>query len=159
MASWDQFETDCPDLAHLARERFGASELVMLGTLRKNGWPRITPIEYAFWEGEFVLGGMWQSRKMVDLLRDPRCTIHSTTTNKNGQEGDVKLYGRAIPLAPEREPAYWQHIFETMNFRPAGPAHVFTIDIESAGYVRFTPEGEQHTLTWPGGKWRRTHAP
>jgi len=91
MATWSQFETDCPDLARLARERFGATDLVMLGTLRKNGWPRITPIEYTIWEGELVLGGMWQSRKMLDLLRDPRCAIHSTTTNKNGQEGDVKL--------------------------------------------------------------------
>lgn len=159
MATWDQFEAASPELASLARERFDATGLVMLGTLRKNGWPRITPIEYTFWQGELVLGGIWQSRKMVDLLRDPRCSIHSATTNKSGQEGDVKLYGRATPLAPEREPAYWQHIFETMNFRPEGPAHVFTIDIESAGYVRFTPEGEQHTLVWPGGAWRVTKAP
>ncbi len=159
MATWSAFEAASPELARLAGERFETTGLVMLGTLRKNGWPRITPIEYTIWQGELVLGGIWQSRKMLDLLRDPRCTIHSATTNKNGREGDVKLYGRAAPLAAEREPAYWQHILETQNFRPGGPAHVFTIDIESAAYVRFTPEGEQHTLTWPGGHWRVSRMP
>ncbi len=154
MATWQEFEAAAPELARLTRERFEASGFVMLGTLRKNGWPRISPIEYTIWQGELTLGGIWQSRKMLDLLRDPRCTLHSATTNKNGQEGDVKLYGRAAPLAAEREPAYWQHIFETQNFQPGGPAHVFTIDIESAAYIRFTPEGEQRTLTWPGGHWR-----
>lgn len=70
----------------------------MLGTLRKNGWPRVTPIEYTFWEGELVLGGMWQSKKLLDLLRDSRCVIYSTTNDKSGQQGDAKLYGRAFPL-------------------------------------------------------------
>ena len=159
MATWDEFAQDSPEIAELARQRFESTQLVMLGTLRKNGWPRVTPIEYTFWEGELVLGGMWQSRKLLDLLRDPRCAIHSTTTDKSGQEGDAKLYGRALPLAEEREEGYWQHIHAETGWRPSGPAHVFTIDIESAGYVRFTPEGTMEWLTWPGNEWRRSKAP
>lgn len=153
MVSWSVLQQQCPDLAKLAEERFGSTELVMLGTLRKDGFPRITPIEFAYWEGEFVIGGIWQSKKMLDLLRDPRCVVHSTTTNKNGQEGDVKLYGRAAPLAEDREPAYWQYIKETMGFEPGGPAHVFTIDFESASYVRFEEGVGMHMLRWPGGAW------
>ncbi|MCK6565685.1 MAG: hypothetical protein L6Q80_13205, partial [Dehalococcoidia bacterium] len=96
-----------------------------------------------------TLGGMWQSRKCLDLLRDGRCTLHSTTSDKSGQQGDAKVYGQATPLAPEREEGYWRHIFERMNWRPEGPAHVFTIDIEAAAYVVFEQE-KMRMLRWPG---------
>ena len=154
MVAWNEFERAAPELAALAKERFAATDLVMLGTLRRSGWPRITPIEYTFFEGELTLGGMWQSKKALDLVRDGRCVVHSATSDKSGKEGDVKLYGRATPLAAEREESYWQHIFELLNWRADGPAHVFTIDIESAAYVRFTGDGTMHWLTWPGNQWR-----
>lgn len=150
MAAWHEFERQAPELAALAQERFDSTALVMLGTLRKNGWPRITPIEFTYFEGDFVIGGMWQSKKMLDLLRDPRCAIHSTTSDKSGQQGDAKLYGRALPMADERVEPYWQHIYEKLNWRPGGPAHVFVVDITSAGYVQFDSSGTMRTLTWPG---------
>ena len=154
MSTWLEFARDAPELAQLAEERFASTGLVLLGTLRKNGWPRITPVEYTLYDGELTLGGMWQSKKCLDLLRDGRCVVHSTTWDKDGKQGDVKLYGRAAPLAPEREAAYWQHIYDLMNWRPDGPAHVFTVDIESASYVKFEGDGTMHWLTWPGGRWR-----
>ncbi len=154
MSTWLEFGRDAPELARLAEERFTSTQLVLLGTLRKNGWPRITPLEYTFYDGELALGGMWRSKKFLDLLRDSRCVIHSTTSDKDGKQGDVKLYGRATPLAPEREEKYWQHIFALMNWRPNGPAHVFTVEIESASYVKFDGDGTMHWLTWPGGRWR-----
>ena len=154
MATWSELEESSPELAALARERFEATDLVMLGTLRKDGWPRITPIEYTLFEGDFAIGGMWQSKKMLDLLRDPRCGIHSETANKDGQEGDAKLFGRARSYDAATEERYWQHIWETTQFHPGGPAHVFAIDIDSAAYIRFTRDGTMSWPTWPGGKWR-----
>lgn len=145
---WQDLKEAAPELAALAEERFDVTDLVMLGTLRKDGWPRITPIEYAFYDGDLVIGGMWQSKKMLDLLRDPRCTLHSVTTDKSGRQGDIKVYGRAVPLATEREPGYWEHIYETIGFRPDGPAHVFTIDVQSIAYVVFDGHAMQVQL-WP----------
>ncbi len=156
MANWESFAQQAPELAGVAEARFASTDLVLIGTLRKNGWPRITPIEYTFFEGELTLGGMWQSKKCLDLLRDPRCVIHSTTSDKNGQQGDVKLYGQALPIAPSREEAYWDHIFAKLGWRPDGPAHVFTVDIESAGYIVFQDE-TMRILTWPGNEWRTGH--
>ena len=160
MASWKQFTAESPDLAGLAKERFAAFDLVMLGTLKRDGWPRITPIEYTFFDDELTLGGMWHSKKMLDLLRDPRCAIHSVTSNKDGQEGDVKLYGRALPMAEDRIEPYWQHIFALLNWRPDGPAHVFVFEIESAGYVQFDGSGVMRMKTWPGPEaWANKPAP
>jgi hypothetical protein len=37
-----------------------------------------------------------RSKKAVDLLRDPRVVVHSVRSDKDGTDGDVKIYGRAI---------------------------------------------------------------
>jgi len=154
VASWAQFELEAPALAALCYQRFKATDLVMLGTIRKNGFPRISPTEWTVYDGDLVLGGMWQAKKALDLLRDPRCAVHSTTTNKNGQEGDAKLWGRAAPLAEERVEGYWDWIYGQMGWRASGPAHIFTIDLESAAYVTFGGDGTMKRLLWPGtGEW------
>ena len=36
---------------------------------------------------------MCQSRKARDLLRDPRCVVHSAPNGRMNPEGDVKLRG------------------------------------------------------------------
>ncbi len=157
MVSWKEFERQAQALAALCFQRFRATELMLLGTLRKNGYPRISPTEWTIFDGELILGGIWQAMKARDLLRDPRCTLHSTTSNKNGTEGDAKLWGRAIPMAEEQQEPYWQHIFNEMGWRPEGPAHVFTIDIESAAYLAFREGEGMKRLQWPGdGSWKVT---
>lgn len=153
MVSWTTFEENAPALAALCYQRFKATDLVMLGTLRKDGFPRISPVEWAMYGGELTLGGMWHAKKALDLVRDPRCTIHSTTANKNGLEGDAKLWGRATELTPAGLEDYRQWVYDQSGHRPRLPFHVFTIDIESAAYVTFAG-GAMKRLQWPGdGDW------
>lgn len=138
---WDEFVASAPQLAAIGLERFEQSELVMLGTIRKDGSPRITPLEHFLFEGEFTIGGMWQSMKLLDLLREPRCALHSTTSNKDGTEGDFKLYGRAIPLDDrEYRERYGVAVEQAMGWRPSEPYHLFRLDITSAGFVQFGKE-------------------
>src|SRR2546427_5275143 len=95
---WQQFKQAAPELAALGEERFERTGVVLVGTLRKNGWPRISPVEPFINDGHLYLGMMWQSRKALDLLRDPRCTVHSSISNRDGTEGEFKLYGRALEI-------------------------------------------------------------
>jgi hypothetical protein len=109
------------------------------------------------YEGELALGGIWQAKKALDLLRDPRCTIHSATSNKDGKEGDAKLWGRAAPLSEQRIERYWDWVFQETGWRATGPAHIFTIDLVSAAYVTFTGDGAMKRLQWPSdGEWITT---
>ena len=93
--NWSQFKQSAPDLASLAEERFQRHGLVLIGTLRRNGWPRISPVEPLIVEGVLYLGMTYRSHKALDLLSDPRITVQTIVTNKDGTEGEVKLYGRA----------------------------------------------------------------
>ena len=82
--TWAEFKAVAPELAAMGEAKFEETGLVLVGTLRKNGWPRISPVEPLIVEGRLYLGMMWRSRKALDLLRDPRCSIHSTVS-KSGR--------------------------------------------------------------------------
>ena len=99
--NWAEFAKASPELAALGWRRFQAHELCMLGTLRRSGWPRISPCELDLVGEELMLGMMWRSPKALDLLRDDRCVLHSCTSNRLGNEGDFKLYGRARDIQHE----------------------------------------------------------
>lgn len=138
-----------PELAGLGLERFEKTGLALVGTLRKNGWPRISPVEPVIAEGHLYLGMMWQSVKALDLLRDPRCTVHSTVSDRLGTEGEFKVYGRAADVTDRAERArFAEALFEKIGWRPEEPDyHLFSIDIESAAWA-IIREGERVQKVW-----------
>jgi hypothetical protein len=144
---WADFAEACPELAALGEQRFEQHEVMLLGTLRKNGWPRISPVEMDFVDGELLVGMMWQSPKALDLLRDPRFVAHSVVTNRSGAEGDFKLYGRvrASDDADTRA-AYGAAIKARIDWEPTEPFHLFALDVDSAGFVIFGEE--PYGLAW-----------
>jgi hypothetical protein len=145
---WDGFAAAAPELAGLGEERLRAKELCLVGTLRKNGWPRISPVEPEFVDGELLLGMMWQSPKALDLLRDPRIVVHSVVSERSGKEGDFKLYGRVVDVQdPDRRAAYRAAIKARIDWEPPEPNyHLFAIDIDSAGFVTFADP--RYGLAW-----------
>ena len=96
--TWQEFAQQDPELAALGQERLDRNGLVMVATLRKNGWPRISPVEPLFHNGQLYLGMMWRSRKALDLLRDPRCFIHNAVSDRMASEGEFKVYSRALDI-------------------------------------------------------------
>jgi hypothetical protein len=145
---WDAFAAACPELAQLGEERLRRRELCLVGTLRRNGYPRISPCESEFVDGDLLLGMMWRSPKARDLLRDPRCVVHSVVSDRMGTEGDFKLYAQAVDVRdPERRAAYRAAIKARIDWEPAEPSyHLFALDVESAGFVIFGEE--RYGLAW-----------
>jgi hypothetical protein len=153
---WDEFAAACPELAQLGEDRLRERELCLVGTLRRNGWPRISPVEPDFVDGELMLGMMWRSPKALDLLRDPRLVVHSVVSSRMGTEGDFKLYGRAVSVEePERRAAYRAAIKARIDWEPNEPNyHLFAVDVDSAGFVTFA--GPRYGLAWEAcGELRR----
>ena len=136
--NWRQFEDGCPELAEIARRRFADDELVLIGTLRRDGSPRISPVEPDFVSGELLVGMMWRTLKALDLLRDPRLTVHSLPSDRMNPRGDVKLYGRARAIDEKGLRRHYEDaVFARIDWRPTEPYHCFAIDVERAGFVRF----------------------
>jgi hypothetical protein len=157
---WDEFATEVPELAEIGERRLRERELCFVGTLRKNGFPRISPVEPDFVDGELMLGMMWRSPKALDLLRDPRIVVHSALADRHDLAGDFKLYGRVVSVDdPARRARHSETILARIGWTPGGdeddePYHVFAVDIESAGWVTFA--APRFGLAWEaGGALRR----
>jgi hypothetical protein len=144
---WDEFANSAPELAEIGEGLIRGKGLCLLGTLRRDGSPRISPCEAFFVDGDLLLGMMWQSKKALDLLRDPRVVVHSATSDRAGTEGDFKLYGRAVdvpdPVVRER---YAETLQEAIDWRPTEPFHLFAMDIHSIGFIKFGKG--QRALRW-----------
>lgn len=149
MITWQQLEAAAPPIAQLARQRFDGMRVALLGTVRSDGSPRISPIEPYISQGHLLFGGMSWSRKTRDLLRDPRCVLHSAITAPDAGDPEVKLYGRAVEAATEiREgcsAGWWQTRHDA--------AVVFVMTIELATSIEWNVhEGKMHVRHWSANR-------
>ncbi len=88
MADWREMELGAPEIARLGIDRLNSARIAMLGTLRPDGSPRISPIEPFIVNGRLLVGAMTWSRKAEDLRRDPRYVLHSVVTDPDSGQGD-----------------------------------------------------------------------
>jgi hypothetical protein len=141
---WSELELEAPELAALGRERLEAAKLVMLGTIRADGTPRISPVEPFLLEGHLLLGAMTRSAKARDLTRDPRCAVHSIVTAPNQGEGELKLFGRVEQVG---DPAL-RNASDEPWWVPLGDdrALVFSVEIDRAVFVSWDLEGGLMTV-------------
>ena len=161
--TWGEFARAEPELARFGEERFARTGLCLLGTNRKSGFPRISPVEPLIHDGRLYLGMMWRSRKALDLLEDPRCVVHNTVADKAGTDGDFKLYGvaRDVQDEPERE-SYGVALQQAIGWRPT-PTTTCSRSRSPRSAGTATREDEAHDIrawrpTWPAARRRRPGA-
>lgn len=156
MTTWNDACAAAPELTQVVQERFEATGLGFLATLRRDGSPRISGIEPSFWDGELWLGSMWEARKALDLRRDPRLALHAASVDKEVKDGDARISGRAEEVTDEvRKSAVGRAFAEVSEFDPDvhGPWHLFRVEITEVVLVQ--PGGDALAIT----SWRPGEAP
>ena len=149
---WAEVEQRQPRLAEAAHNRLVDPGVLLVVTIRRDGSPRLSPVEPFLLDGDLWLSMMWQSRKALDLLRDPRILVHSIVTRREGDEGELKVRGSARDETdPQVQRRYAEAVTEALGWRPAvGRFHLFAVDIESVSLLRYDePTGDQYVATWP----------
>jgi Pyridoxamine 5'-phosphate oxidase len=142
---WADFQAAAPDLAHRGGECFERTGVAMLGTLCRDGSPRISPVEPFFAGGHLLLGVMARSAKARDLLRDPRCALHSAVTAPDAGEAELKLYGRAQEVRDEAVRSSCPDAWWTAH--PPEAARVMSLDIVRAVLVSWNFQAGEMTVT------------
>ena len=156
MATWEEIESAAPELAAKARASFDAHKHKALATLRRDGSPRISGIEATFADGELWLGMMAGSRKALDLRRDPRLALHSTSVDPieddpSAWPGDAKMAGRAVEVD---DPALLERLGAG---DPADGAHLFRVDITELVHTRVGDPADHLVIDlWQEGKGVRS---
>jgi hypothetical protein len=132
LVSWRNVELGAPELARLGIGRLSSARVALLGTLRVDGSPRISPVEPYTAAGQLLVGAMTWSAKVGDLRRDPRYVLHSVVTDPDSGEGELKLYGAAVEAGQELRAAaadaWWA------GWTP-DKAVVFTLRVGQAAFI------------------------
>jgi hypothetical protein len=143
MLDWNEMERGAPELATLGLGRLNSARVAMLGTLRRDGSPRISPVEPCLVNGRLLVGAMTWSGKAQDLRRDPRYTLHTVVTGPDSGEGELKLHGRAAPAGDDLRgaaaSAWW-------SASPPEKATVFSLRIGQALFVAWDLEHAVMTI-------------
>jgi hypothetical protein len=144
--NWRDLETAAPEIADLGKQRLDQARVALLATLRKDGSPRISPVEPYLTQGQLLFGAMPWSLKTHDLLRDPRCVLHSAISGPDSGEGELKLYGRATEaddqIRDSCQEGWWLS-------SPPEAATVFALNIEQATFISWdTEHGPMTVRNW-----------
>ncbi len=135
MSSWADFTAAAPGLAAAIEERLAASRYALVGTIRADGFPRISGIVARVEGGELWLSTKAGSAIAGDLRREPRCSLHSGPVHGGQPRRDVKMQGRAVEEPGE------------------GGLTRFRVDVVDASTIRLGDPPDHHVLeTWREGE-------
>lgn len=95
---WGEFQEKAPELARSVRARFEGHPHHVLGTVARTGAPRLSGINVFFNDGQMWFGSMPGARKVADLDRDSRLSVHSATLSETLDGGDARVDGVATEL-------------------------------------------------------------
>lgn len=146
-SSWADFRAAEPAFADSVQKRFEQYKHHVLATLRKDGSPRVSGLEVEFRLGEPFLGMMPNSRKALDLRRDPRFAVQANPgPDAEMADGDVRLSGCAVEVT---DPGVLARFVE--GVQPPEPFHLFRMEL--AEVVRTGIDGEELVVQ----VWRPSH--
>ena len=151
---WNEFHQSNEQFSNLFKLKFNEKGLILLGTIRKNGIPRISPVEIFFVQNQILLGLMNKSKKYLDILRDPRGVVQNIIMNNDGSDGEFKFNVEMIELP---DPLIRNSFFDEFARRwnndiPKAykeSAHIFTIDIKFASITTWNiKDGKMFVKMW-----------
>jgi hypothetical protein len=153
MPTFADLSAAAPSIAAFFQERTTATGLCFIGTVRSDGWPRVSPMELSILDGRLYVGSMPNAVKAQDLQRDPRCCVITPIADKDDLAGEVKLFCRAREIS---EAAEWQVLREHFNalndfdLGEPGGSHLFELAVDAAAFQRV--EGDDwRTTSWHAG--------
>lgn len=152
---WSDVEQRQPGLADLGRRRLIEPGVVLVVTIRRDGTPRLSPVEPWLMAGDLWLAMLWGSQKALDLRRDPRVLVHSIVTTRDGGEGELKVRGVAeLEERPDVLHRYAGEVSEQLGWSPVvGRFHLFRVDVAHVAFLRYDDaSGDQHVASWPPAK-------
>ncbi|RDI26894.1 pyridoxamine 5'-phosphate oxidase [Rhodococcus sp. AG1013] len=152
MTTWQEFSEQAPALAEAVRARLTAHKHHVIATLRADGSPRVSGTEVEIFRGLLVLGSMPGARKVRDLQRDPRYSLHSNPGHHSMEGGDAKISGRARELTGTEK----QAILDSYPENPGDDAQIFELSVDEV-VLTTVSEDRLHVDLWrPGADVTRT---
>jgi hypothetical protein len=150
---WSAIAASEPALGAVVFDRLIRPGVLLVGTVRRDGSPRISGAEPLVWGGDLWLSMMRRSVKAIDLARDPRILLHSIVTGPE-PAAEVKVRGTVHAEADrDVQRRYAAAVSAEIGWRPVvGEFTLFVMDVEDVTYIGYDPDTSgQHVVRWPAG--------
>jgi len=130
--SWKVLEDAYPELAAFGVSRF-SNGIAYLGTVAKNGSPRVHPVTPIIGQGRLFIFMEPTSPKGYDLQRGSRYALHSTVEDYDGGGGEFLVTGTGRFLEDSESRAV---AVEFSTYAPAERYILFELLVDSAlGFI------------------------
>ena len=151
--SWADFETEAPELAARGRERIARFGIVHMGTIRRDGTPRISPIDAHFVRGSLTLVMIPGTHKLADVRRDPRIVLNALVHDAaNHVSVEFKIRGCVVAVDDAKlRTATADTIAADSGWRPPEHWAMFAVEVENAAYIEWE-KGLMRMDHWARGK-------
>lgn len=154
MLTYAELEAAAAEIAGPLRARLEATGFCLLATLRRDGSPRISPMDVSFLDGGLYVGSMPGAVKARDLQRDPRCALIAPVVDKAGTAGEGKAFLHAVEITDrEQAVALVTRSLEgvDVDLDDFDQSHMFELRVTGAAWQ--TLEGEAWvTVSWREGE-------
>ncbi len=160
MNTYAEFEAAAPIIATPIRERLEEAGLTFLATIRRDGSPRISPIEVEFIDGHLYYGSMPGAQKVHDIARDPRCSLITPIVDKKDMRGEGKLFAVARLVTDVAEAERVLRTSAEGNEMDADAllgSPVFEVLVHGASW-QYVEDDAWTTRSWKEGESVRTRA-
>lgn len=158
MTTFKEFARGAPRIAAIfIRRHVATGNLCLLGTLRSDGYPRVSPMEPRIFEDQLWLVGMPGTTKFKDLSRDPRFCLHTATVDTEVKDGDAKLWGLVNDVQDmAMHQRFATALFEETGFDLRGREfdHFYAADLTGASAVE-AGSGHLDITVWKPGEPER----
>jgi hypothetical protein len=135
---WADFESAAPELAARGRELIDRSGFVLLGTIRRDGTPRISPVEARVVQGHLMLVMIRGTHKARDVLRDPRLVLNTPVFDPADPGYEFKLRGRAVAVEDQGLLEATAEATEAASgWRPPVDWHFFSVEVEDVALMEW----------------------
>ena len=150
---WSAIAASEPALGAVAFDRLIQPGVLLAGTVRRDGSPRISGVEPLVMDGDLWLSMMPSSAKVMDLARDRRIVLNSIVTGPE-PAAEVKVRG-TVRAEHDRDVQrrYAAAVSAGLGWRPvAGEFTLFAVDVEDVTFIGYDADTKgQHVARWPAG--------
>ena len=151
---WSAIAASEPTLGTAVFDSLIRPGVLLVGTIRRDGSPRISGAEPLVMDGDLWLSMMRASAKAKDLARDPRILLHSIVTGP-GPAPEVKVRGTVrAEQDHDVQRRYAAAVSAQIGWRPiVGEFALLVVDVEDVTYIGYDADTSgQHVARWPAGQ-------
>jgi hypothetical protein len=146
---WSAFAAEATSLADDIARLIGRFRFAFLGTIRRDGSPRISPVETHLVEGRLLMVMIPRTRKAQDVRRDNRVALQSPISDPANPGPEYKLRGRATSVTSQDERvAIATSVRETSGWRPRPDWLFVSILLSDATHTRWNRDGTAVMTRW-----------